>query len=170
MRTFILSIGPVVLIPIATVRTSTAEILSTRSARCRDCQLLAKFKSVGVSNMGISNFDELIPDPSCKVVPTVNYIELHLAIPQSKHLAYSAAKGICSTAYSPLRSTDSKLCSDDTATVSRSKVTAGSHGRFSLAMASRERVALVEQWLARLSQEPSVQSPIRYGTNKTSGL
>jgi glycerol 2-dehydrogenase (NADP+) len=36
-----------------------------------------KVKTIGVSNFQISHLKRLLNDPSCKVVPAVNQIELH---------------------------------------------------------------------------------------------
>lgn len=73
-----------------------------------------KVLNIGVSNVGIKNFEKLLSDPSCKIVPAVNQIELHPANPSPKLLEYCAAKGIHCTAYSPLGSTDSALYSETT--------------------------------------------------------
>lgn len=75
---------------------------------------MGKVRNIGVSNMGIQHLEKLLSDPSCKIVPAVNQIELHPANPSPKLLSYSTAKGIHSSAYSPLGSTDSKLYSNET--------------------------------------------------------
>lgn len=36
-----------------------------------------KAKNIGVSNFQIRHLERLLKDPSCKVVPAVNQIELH---------------------------------------------------------------------------------------------
>ncbi|KAI1630240.1 glycerol dehydrogenase Gcy1 [Exophiala viscosa] len=73
-----------------------------------------KVKNIGVSNFVISNLEKLLKDPSCKVVPAVNQIELHPNMPSPKTLAYCKEKGIHCTAYSCLGSTDSPLAHDKT--------------------------------------------------------
>ncbi|OAA65158.1 Aldo/keto reductase-like protein [Niveomyces insectorum RCEF 264] len=72
-----------------------------------------KARNIGVSNMGIRNLERLLSDPSCKVLPAVNQIELHPGNPSPKLLAYCASKGIHCSAYSPLGSTGSPLYSDE---------------------------------------------------------
>ncbi|KIW90260.1 uncharacterized protein Z519_08904 [Cladophialophora bantiana CBS 173.52] len=61
-----------------------------------------KVKNIGVSNFQIRHLEKLLGDPSCKVVPAVNQIELHPGNPSPKLLAYCASKGIHCTAYSCL--------------------------------------------------------------------
>ncbi len=73
-----------------------------------------KVRNIGVSNFVISNLEKLLQDPSCKIVPAVNQIELHPNMPSPKTLAYCKEKGIHCTAYSCLGSTDSKLAQDKT--------------------------------------------------------
>jgi len=68
-----------------------------------------KVRNIGVSNFGIKNLEKLLNDPSTKTVPAVNQIELHPNNPSPKLVAYNAEKGIHSTAYSCLGSTDSPL-------------------------------------------------------------
>jgi len=68
-----------------------------------------KVKAIGVSNFGIKNLERLLNDPSCYVVPAVNQIELHPGNPSPKLIAYNTSKGIHSSGYSPLGSTDSPL-------------------------------------------------------------
>ena len=73
-----------------------------------------KVKNIGVSNFGIKNLEKLLADPSCKTVPAVNQIELHPNNPSPKLVAYNKEKGIHSTAYSCLGSTNSPLYKDPT--------------------------------------------------------
>lgn len=73
-----------------------------------------KVRNIGVSNFVISKLEKLLNDPSCKVVPAVNQIELHPNMPSPKTLAYCKEKGIHCTAYSCLGSTDSPLAHDKT--------------------------------------------------------
>ncbi|KAL5338231.1 NADP-dependent oxidoreductase domain-containing protein [Aspergillus crustosus] len=61
-----------------------------------------KVRNIGVSNFQISHLEKLLSDPSCKVVPAVNQIELHPYNPSPKLLAYCKSKGIHCTAYSCL--------------------------------------------------------------------
>jgi len=68
-----------------------------------------RVKNIGVSNFAIKNLEILLNDPSCKIVPAVNQIELHPNCPSPKLLQYGNEKGIHSTAYSCLGSTDSPL-------------------------------------------------------------
>jgi len=69
-------------------------------------------KNIGVSNFGIKNLEKLLNDPSCKIVPAVNQIELHPNNPSPKLVAYNTSKGIHSTGYSCLGSTGSPLYKD----------------------------------------------------------
>lgn len=71
-----------------------------------------KVKNIGVSNFGIKNLEKLLNDPSCKIVPAVNQIELHPNNPSPKLVAYNTSKGIHSTSYSCLGSTNSPLYKD----------------------------------------------------------
>ncbi|KAJ5301993.1 hypothetical protein PENANT_c057G06727 [Penicillium antarcticum] len=73
-----------------------------------------KVRNIGVSNFGIKNMEKLLSDPSCKIVPAVNQIELHPNNPSPKLVAYNTSKGIHSTGYSCLGSTDSPLYKDPT--------------------------------------------------------
>jgi len=73
-----------------------------------------KVKNIGVSNFAIKNLEKLLNDPSCKIVPAVNQVELHPNNPSTKLVAYNKEKGIHSTAYSCLGSTDSPLYKDKT--------------------------------------------------------
>jgi len=71
-----------------------------------------RVKNIGVSNFGIKNLEILLNDPTCKIVPAVNQIELHPNNPSPKLVAYNASKGIHTTGYSCLGSTDSPLYSN----------------------------------------------------------
>lgn len=71
-------------------------------------------KNIGVSNFTMRNLEKLLNDPSCKIVPAVNQIELHPNMPSPKTLEYCKSKGIHNTAYSCLGSTDSPLAKDNT--------------------------------------------------------
>ena len=73
-----------------------------------------KVKNIGVSNFGIKNLEKLLNDPTCKTVPAVNQVELHPNNPSPNLLKYNQEKGIHSTAYSCLGSTDSPLAKDKT--------------------------------------------------------
>ncbi|KAG7287458.1 hypothetical protein NEMBOFW57_006969 [Staphylotrichum longicolle] len=73
-----------------------------------------KVKNIGVSNFGIKNLERLLNDPSCKIVPAVNQIELHPGNPSPKLVAYCASKGIHCSGYSPLGSSNSPLYSNET--------------------------------------------------------
>lgn len=66
-------------------------------------------KSIGVSNFAIRNLEILLNDPTCKVVPAVNQVELHPNNPSPKLLDYCKGKNIHCTGYSCLGSTDSPL-------------------------------------------------------------
>lgn len=66
-------------------------------------------KNIGVSNFGITNMKKLLDDPSTKIVPAVNQIELHPNNPTFKLVDFCASKGIHCTGYSCLGSTDSPL-------------------------------------------------------------
>jgi glycerol 2-dehydrogenase (NADP+) len=73
-----------------------------------------KVRNIGVSNFGITHLERLLNDPSCKIVPAVNQIELHPNNPSPKLVAYNTSKGIHSTGYSCLGSTASPLHTDET--------------------------------------------------------
>ncbi|KAF2019067.1 Aldo/keto reductase [Aaosphaeria arxii CBS 175.79] len=72
-----------------------------------------RVKNIGVSNFGIKNLEKLFADPSFKITPAVNQIELHPNNPSPKLLQYCKEKGIHATAYSCLGSTDSPLYKND---------------------------------------------------------
>ncbi|KAH9845537.1 Aldo/keto reductase [Teratosphaeria destructans] len=71
-------------------------------------------KNIGVSNFNIRNMEKLLNDPSTKIVPAVDQIELHPNMPSPKLLEYLKEKGIHATAYSCLGSTNSPLANDST--------------------------------------------------------
>ena len=73
-----------------------------------------KVRNIGVSNCGITHIDKLLASPDTKVVPAVNQIELHPCNPSPKLVAHNTAKGIHSTGYSCLGSTDSPLYKNKT--------------------------------------------------------
>ncbi|KAK4109079.1 Aldo/keto reductase [Canariomyces notabilis] len=81
-----------------------------------------KVKNIGVSNFGIKNLERLLNDPSCKIVPAVNQIELHPGNPSPKLVAYCKEKGIHCSGYSPLGSSESPLYSNETiASIAKAK-------------------------------------------------
>ncbi|KID63028.1 Glycerol 2-dehydrogenase [Metarhizium brunneum] len=83
----------------------------------REMQRLAttgRARNIGVSNFGIAHLEKLLADESCKIVPAVNQIELHPCNPSPKLVAYNTARGIHSTGYSCLGSTDSPLHTNQT--------------------------------------------------------
>ncbi|KAL1879676.1 hypothetical protein VTK73DRAFT_6851 [Phialemonium thermophilum] len=73
-----------------------------------------KVRNIGVSNFGIRNLERLLNDPSCKVVPAVNQVELHPGNPSPKLFNYCTSKGIHLSGYSPLGSAGSPLYSNET--------------------------------------------------------
>ncbi|KAI0834376.1 Aldo/keto reductase [Hypoxylon sp. FL0890] len=73
-----------------------------------------KVRNIGVSNFAITNLEKLLNDPSCKIKPAVNQIELHPNNPSPKLVAYCKEKGIHCTGYSCLGSTNSPLYKDQT--------------------------------------------------------
>lgn len=73
-----------------------------------------KVRNIGVSNFGIKNLEILLNAPTTKIVPAVNQIELHPNNPSPKLVAYNTSKGIHSTGYSCLGSTNSPLYKDPT--------------------------------------------------------
>jgi glycerol 2-dehydrogenase (NADP+) len=68
-----------------------------------------RVKNIGVSNFGITHLERLLNDPTTKIVPAVDQIELHPNNPSPKLVAYLKDKGIHATGYSCLGSTDSPL-------------------------------------------------------------
>ncbi|PKY07502.1 hypothetical protein P168DRAFT_309203 [Aspergillus campestris IBT 28561] len=73
-----------------------------------------KVRNIGVSNFGIKNMEKLLNDPSTKIVPAVDQVELHPNNPSPKLIAYLKSKGIHATGYSCLGSTNSPLYKDPT--------------------------------------------------------
>ncbi|KAH7127510.1 aldo/keto reductase [Dactylonectria macrodidyma] len=73
-----------------------------------------KVRNIGVSNFGITHLEELLAHPDTTIVPAVNQIELHPCRPSPKLVAYNTSKGIHSTGYSCLGSTDSPLYKNET--------------------------------------------------------
>lgn len=73
-----------------------------------------RVKNIGVSNFAIKNLEILLNDSTCKTVPAVNQVELHPNNPSPKLVAYNAEKGIHTTGYSCLGSTNSPLYSNQT--------------------------------------------------------
>jgi len=71
-----------------------------------------RVKNIGVSNFGIKNLEILLNAPTTKIVPAVNQIELHPNNPSPKLVAYNTSKGIHTTGYSCLGSTNSPLHQD----------------------------------------------------------
>ena len=59
-----------------------------------------KAKSIGVSNYTIHHLDELLK--SCKIIPSVNQVELSPFLQQPELMQYCKEKGIIVEAYSPL--------------------------------------------------------------------
>jgi glycerol 2-dehydrogenase (NADP+) len=66
-----------------------------------------KVKAIGVSNYSKRYLEQLLPQ--AKVVPAVNQIENHPALPQQEIVDLCKEKGILITSYSPLGSTGSPL-------------------------------------------------------------
>ncbi|KAA8902242.1 NADP-dependent oxidoreductase domain-containing protein [Sphaerosporella brunnea] len=69
-------------------------------------------RAIGVSNFGIRNLEKLLAAPTTTVVPAANQIELHPNNPSPKLVAYNESKGIHTTGYSCLGSTNSPLHKD----------------------------------------------------------
>lgn len=59
-------------------------------------------KAIGVSNFSIKTLDALLAHPAVAVVPAVNQVEMHPALPQHDLLAFCAARRIVLTAYAPV--------------------------------------------------------------------
>jgi glycerol 2-dehydrogenase (NADP+) len=73
-----------------------------------------KVKNIGISNFGTRNMEILLNGPSCKTVPIVNEIELHLKNPSPRLVAYLKEEGIHRTVYPCLGSTGSPLYKNKT--------------------------------------------------------
>ncbi|KAI9323656.1 NADP-dependent oxidoreductase domain-containing protein [Dichotomocladium elegans] len=71
-----------------------------------------KVKAIGVSNYSIPFLTKLLE--TAKIVPAVNQIELHPYLPQQRLVDFCASKGIHTTAYSPLGSSNAPLLQDET--------------------------------------------------------
>ena len=91
-----------------------AELTTISRAEMQKLPATGKVKNIGISNFDITNLEKLLNDPSCKTVPAVNQVELHPNHPSPKLIAYNKSKGIHTTAYSCLGSTDSPLYKDKT--------------------------------------------------------
>lgn len=74
----------------------------------------SKAKSIGVSNMSISNLEKLLDADSTTKVPVVNQVELHPYLPQPNLLKFCKEHKIYLEAYSPLGSTNSPLLKNET--------------------------------------------------------
>jgi len=59
-------------------------------------------KAIGVSNFSIKTLNQLLAHPSVTVVPAVNQVELHPALPQHDLLEFCRERNILLTAYSPV--------------------------------------------------------------------
>ena len=57
-------------------------------------------RAIGVSNFKVPHLQRLLDE--CGIVPAVNQIELHPALPQHETMAFHQAHGIVTEAYSPL--------------------------------------------------------------------
>jgi glycerol 2-dehydrogenase (NADP+) len=60
-----------------------------------------KVKSIGVSNCGIWHLKQLADDPSVKVVPSANLVELHPFLPMQELQEYAKEHNIVLIAYCP---------------------------------------------------------------------
>jgi len=69
-----------------------------------------KVKSIGISNFSIKLLEEFLPHVN--IVPAVNQLELHPALPSHDLLAYCRSKGIHATAYCPLGQYNSPFLKD----------------------------------------------------------
>ena len=73
-----------------------------------------KVRNIGVSNFDQENLEKLLSASSTTITPAVNQVELHPNHPSPKLIEFNSSKGIHSTAYSCLGSTDSPLYKDKT--------------------------------------------------------
>lgn len=71
-----------------------------------------RVKNIGVSNFAIKNLEILLNAPTTTIIPAVNQVELHPNNPSPKLVAYNTSKGIHTTGYSCLGSTNSPLHKD----------------------------------------------------------
>lgn len=69
-----------------------------------------KVRAIGVSNFSVAFLERLLK--TAQVVPAVNQVELHPALPQKELRKYCVEKGIVLTSYSPLGSDNSPLLKD----------------------------------------------------------
>lgn len=70
-----------------------------------------KVRAIGVCNYSVKFLKELLAH--AKVIPAVNQIENHPALPQEDVVSFCKSKGIHITAYSPLGSMGSPLIKED---------------------------------------------------------
>ncbi|KLO11939.1 Aldo/keto reductase, partial [Schizopora paradoxa] len=59
-------------------------------------------KAIGVSNFSIKTLETLLAHPSVSIVPAVNQVELHPALPQHDLLAFCTSRGILLMGYAPV--------------------------------------------------------------------
>jgi glycerol 2-dehydrogenase (NADP+) len=73
-----------------------------------------KVRNIGVANFDIKNLEILLGQPSCKMAPAVNQIELHPYNPSPRLVRYCQDNGILCIGFSPLGSKLSPLPEDAT--------------------------------------------------------